>query len=87
MNAAPDRTALIRQEEAERAKRMGRAVADIMDASDEERSLRAVSLSRGVPEDALREELHARGWVAPNRIRQRRSRAKQLPPAPSDNQS
>lgn len=87
MNASPERTALLQQAEEVRAKAMRRAVDDVMFPGGEERSLHAVAKARGVPEGALREALHARGWTPPSRIRQRRSRAKQLPQPRSDNQT
>lgn len=63
MNAAPDRTAVIRQAKDEQRKRLARAVADVM---EEGHAIRAAAKSRGVPEDALRDLLRERGWVAPH---------------------
>lgn len=86
MKASDDRTAFARQEAEEQAKRIRRAVEDVM---DEGHTLHATAKSRRVPEEALRKALVARGWTPPLRVRQNnsRSRAKQLSNPRTDNQS
>jgi hypothetical protein len=69
----------MQQEAEERAKRLKRAVEDVM---DEGHTILAAYRNRGVPEQALRDELRARGWNP-----KPRARAKQLPPPRSDNQT
>jgi hypothetical protein len=62
MNAAPDRTAVMQQAKDERRKRLERAVNDVM---EDGHGVHATAKNRDVPEDALRELLRERGWVAP----------------------
>jgi hypothetical protein len=85
VNAAPDRTALMQQEAAERAKRLRRAAEDVLEGH----SIFDASRNRMVDYDALRAELERHGWTPPKRLRQNnsRSRAKQLPQPRSDNQT
>jgi len=82
MNAAPERSALMQQEATERAKRLRRAVEDVMTGG---LSMGEAARNRRVSEPRFRIALAAAGWV-PKRVRQRRSRAKQLPQPRSDNQ-
>jgi hypothetical protein len=77
MNAAPDRTAMMQQGAEERAKRLKRAVEDVLEGH----SIHAASTNRMVDYDALRAELERRGWKPPKRLRSNntRSRAKVAP--------
>lgn len=63
MNASPNRAALTQQEAKERAERMRRAVADVIDL---DLPVTQVRRTRGGPEQALRDALKARGWVPPH---------------------
>lgn len=65
-----------RQQKMEEAKRLARAVDDIMRPLDEARSVQFVAKRRGVPEGLLLcKELLACRWLSPDRLRRCRSRA------------